>query len=87
MEDLERVKQAYLSLPNLSPSHIWSNIFGNVQETIHAQHWTQEDLSCNPQETLILSNLEAQLTKYSPRNYPSSHFPFPQAPLLGIAPL
>jgi hypothetical protein len=69
-----------------TPSSIWSNIFGNIQETIHAQLWTQEDLSCEPQETLILSSWKLNLhnTPLSTTPFPT---PFPIAPPLGNAPL
>jgi hypothetical protein len=44
-----------------TPSNIWSKIFENIQETICAQLWTQEDFPIEPHESLILSSWKLNL--------------------------
>jgi hypothetical protein len=56
----ERNKRIFQS-KHSSLQQVWSKIYANIQETVRAQTWSVEDLTCNPSECIILSNWHLNL--------------------------
>jgi len=46
---------------------VWKHIHDNIRETIHLQHWKEEDLSCPPQEKCILDNWNINFNRHPSR--------------------
>jgi hypothetical protein len=50
----ERNRRVFHSKPS-SMNFVWSNIFDNTQEIVRSQKWYEQDLTRNPNESIILS--------------------------------